>query len=129
EPRAHTGVWHLVSEVAGETEASNAALVRAAFPPGSVTGAPKVAAMDVIAEVESTGREAYTGAIGFASPVAGLELNVAIRTFEVRGERIWMGAGGGIVADSVAEKELEECFVKARPVIAAAGARLIEEPR
>jgi para-aminobenzoate synthetase / 4-amino-4-deoxychorismate lyase len=54
---------------------------------------------------------------------------VAIRTLEMSGERIWMGAGGGIVADSVAESELEECFVKARPVIAAAGARLIEEPR
>ena len=54
---------------------------------------------------------------------------MAIRTLELRGERIWMGAGGGIVADSVAERELEECFVKARPVIAAAGARLVEEPR
>ena len=85
--------------------------------------------MRVIAELEAGGREAYTGAIGFASPVAGLELNVAIRTLEMSGERIWMGAGGGIVADSVAENELEECFVKARPVIAAAGARLIEEPR
>jgi para-aminobenzoate synthetase/4-amino-4-deoxychorismate lyase len=85
--------------------------------------------MRVIAELEAGGREAYTGAIGYASPVAGLELNVAIRTLELRGERIWMGAGGGIVADSVAEQELEECFVKARPVIAAAGARLVEEPR
>jgi para-aminobenzoate synthetase / 4-amino-4-deoxychorismate lyase len=65
----------------------------------------------------------------YASPLAGLELNVAIRTLELRDERIWMGAGGGIVADSVAEQELEECFVKARPVIASAGARLIEEPR
>jgi para-aminobenzoate synthetase/4-amino-4-deoxychorismate lyase len=61
--------------------------------------------------------------------VAGLELNVAIRTLELRGERIWIGAGGGIVADSVAASELEECFVKARPVLAAAGARLVEEPR
>jgi para-aminobenzoate synthetase/4-amino-4-deoxychorismate lyase len=103
--------------------------LRASFPPGSVTGAPKIQAMRVIAELEAGGREAYTGAIGYASPVAGLELNVAIRTLELRGERIWMGAGGGIVADSLAEKELEECFVKARPVIAAAGARLIEEPR
>ena len=85
--------------------------------------------MRVIADLEAGGREAYTGAVGYASPVAGLELNVAIRTLELRGERIWMGAGGGIVADSVAENELEECFVKARPVIAAAGARLIEEPR
>jgi aminodeoxychorismate synthase component I len=131
EPRPAPGVWHLVSTVRGtlRAEARDSDLLRASFPPGSVTGAPKIQAMRVIAELEAGGREAYTGAIGYASPVAGLELNVAIRTLELRGERIWMGAGGGIVADSVAEKELEECFVKARPVIAAAGARLIEEPR
>jgi para-aminobenzoate synthetase/4-amino-4-deoxychorismate lyase len=131
EPRPAPGVWHLVSTVCGtlRRDAGDSDLLRASFPPGSVTGAPKIQAMRVIAELEAGGRETYTGAVGYASPVAGLELNVAIRTLELRGERIWMGAGGGIVADSVAEKELEECFVKARPVIAAAGARLIEEPR
>jgi len=131
EPRPAPGVWHLVSTVTGtlRPDAGDADLLRAGFPPGSVTGAPKIQAMRVIAELEAGGREAYTGAVGYASPVAGLELNVAIRTLELRGERIWMGAGGGIVADSVAERELEECFVKARPVIAAAGARLVEEPR
>src|SRR5687767_12147918 len=131
EPRAAPGVWHLVSTVKGtlREDAGDADLLRASFPPGSVTGAPKIQAMRVIAELEAGGREAYTGAVGYASPVAGLELNVAIRTLELRDERIWMGAGGGIVADSVAERELEECFVKARPVIAAAGARLVEEPR
>jgi len=131
EPRPAPGVWHLVSTVTGtlRADAGDADLLRASFPPGSVTGAPKIQAMRVIAELEAGGREAYTGALGYASPVAGLELNVAIRTLEMRGERIWMGAGGGIVADSVAERELEECFVKARPVIAAAGARLVEEPR
>ena len=131
EPRPAPGVWHLVSTVTGtlRRDAGDADLLRASFPPGSVTGAPKIQAMRVIAELEAGGREAYTGAVGFASPVAGLELNVAIRTLELRGERIWIGAGGGIVADSVAERELEECFVKARPVIAAAGARLVEEPR
>ena len=131
EPRPAPGVWHLVSTVRGTLRrgAGDSELLRASFPPGSVTGAPKIQAMRVIAELEAGGREAYTGAVGYASPVAGLELNVAIRTLELRGERIWMGAGGGIVADSVAEQELEECFVKARPVIAAAGARLIEEPR
>ena len=131
EPRQAPGVWHLVSTVRGRlrADARDSDLLRASFPPGSVTGAPKIQAMRVIAELEAGGREAYTGAVGFASPVAGLELNVAIRTLEISGERIWMGAGGGIVADSVAESELEECFVKARPVIAAAGARLIEEPR
>ncbi len=131
DPRPAPGVWHLVSTVRGTLRegAGNGDLLRASFPPGSVTGAPKIQAMRVIAELEAGGREAYTGAVGYASPVAGLELNVAIRTLELRGERIWMGAGGGIVADSVAEKELEECFVKARPVVAAAGARLEEEPR
>ena len=131
EPRPAPGVWHLVSTVRGRLRAGarDSDLIRASFPPGSVTGAPKIQAMRVIAELEAGGREAYTGAVGYASPVAGLELNVAIRTLEMRGERIWMGAGGGIVADSVADAELEECFVKARPVIAAAGARLIEDPR
>jgi para-aminobenzoate synthetase/4-amino-4-deoxychorismate lyase len=131
DPRPAPGVWHLVSTVRGTLRAGagDADLLRASFPPGSVTGAPKIQAMRVIAELEAGGREAYTGAVGYASPVAGLELNVAIRTLELRGEKIWMGAGGGIVADSVAERELEECFVKARPVVAAAGARIEEEPR
>ena len=54
----------------------------------------------MISQLEATGREVYTGAIGFASPHAGLELNVAIRTFEAHGDHLWLGAGGGIVADS-----------------------------
>ena len=102
----------------------DAALLRATFPPGSVTGAPKVQALHVISELEATGREVYTGAIGFASPHAGLELNVAIRTFEQHGNHLWLGAGGGIVADSDPQLELEECLVKARPLIAAIGGTL-----
>jgi para-aminobenzoate synthetase / 4-amino-4-deoxychorismate lyase len=122
--RPHAGVWHMVSEVEGELRdgVGDAGLLRATFPPGSVTGAPKLAALDVIAELESTGREAYTGAIGFASPLAGLELSVAIRTFEVRGRRIWLGAGGGIVADSEAREEAREAAAKAAPLLAAIGA-------
>jgi para-aminobenzoate synthetase/4-amino-4-deoxychorismate lyase len=119
----HAGVWQLVSEVRGRLreDAGDGALLRATFPPGSVTGAPKVQAMHVISELEATGREAYTGAIGYASPLAGLELNVAIRTFEARDGALWLGAGGGIVADSNPMLELEECLVKARPLVAAAG--------
>jgi para-aminobenzoate synthetase/4-amino-4-deoxychorismate lyase len=129
QARAHTGVWHLVSEVSGtlRPEVSDAGLVRAAFPPGSVTGAPKVAALNVIAELESTARGVYTGAIGFASPLAGLELNVAIRTFEVRGDRVWLGVGGGVVADSDPDAEADECMTKARPLLAAIGAELSSE--
>ena len=84
--------------------------------------------MEVIARLESTGREVYTGAIGFASPVAGLELNVAIRTFEVAGDAVWLGAGGGIVADSDPEAEYHESIAKARPLLAAAGASLAAPP-
>jgi anthranilate/para-aminobenzoate synthase component I len=85
--------------------------------------------MRVIAELEPSGREVYTGAIGFASPVAGLELNVAIRTFEQRSGRLWLGAGGGIVADSDPEHEFEEALVKADPLVAAIGSRLAAEGR
>jgi para-aminobenzoate synthetase/4-amino-4-deoxychorismate lyase len=122
----HPGVWHLVSDVRGElSEAvSDADLLRATFPPGSVTGAPKVRAMELVATLESTARELYTGAVGIASPLKGLEWNVAIRTFELASGRIWLGVGGGIVADSDPEDELEECFDKARPLLAAVGADL-----
>jgi para-aminobenzoate synthetase/4-amino-4-deoxychorismate lyase len=121
----HTGVWHLVSDVVGElaTGADDADLLRATFPPGSVTGAPKVRAMEVICEVEATGREAYTGAIGYVSPCAGLELNVAIRTFEFAAGRVWLGVGGGVVVDSTPQDELRETRVKAAPLVAAIGAR------
>jgi para-aminobenzoate synthetase / 4-amino-4-deoxychorismate lyase len=119
----HPGLWHLVSRVQGRLrpDVGNAELLRATFPPGSVTGAPKVQSLQVIAELERTGREVYTGAIGYASPVAGLELSVAIRTLELRAGRLWLGAGGGIVADSDPERELEEALVKARPIAAAIG--------
>jgi para-aminobenzoate synthetase / 4-amino-4-deoxychorismate lyase len=128
---AHAGVWHLVSTVSGQLreDAGNGALLRATFPPGSVTGAPKVQAMKVIAALEATRRELYTGAIGIASPIAGLDLSVAIRTFELRDGTIWFGAGGGIVADSDPELELAEALAKAAGPIAAVGGRLAEPTR
>jgi para-aminobenzoate synthetase / 4-amino-4-deoxychorismate lyase len=99
-------------------------MLRASFPPGSVTGAPKVQAMKVIAALEATRREVYTGAIGIASPVAGLDLSVAIRTFECSGDAIWLGAGGAVVADSEPERELAEAFDKAAGPVAAIGGSL-----
>lgn len=116
-------VWHLVSDVVGHVAhgVRDSELLRATFPPGSVTGAPKVRAMEIINTLEATGREAYTGAIGHVSPAAGLELNVVIRTFEFSGDRVWLGVGGGIVADSTPEGEYAECLVKARPLIDAIG--------
>jgi para-aminobenzoate synthetase/4-amino-4-deoxychorismate lyase len=123
------GVWHLVSEVSGTLAAGvgDGDLVRRAFPPGSVTGAPKIKAMEVISELESTGREAYTGAIGYASPLAGLELSVAIRTFEVARGRVWLGAGGGITWGSDPDAEYRECLTKARPLVEAAGGMIEED--
>ncbi len=119
-------VWHLVSDVIGHIRSGirDSDLLRATFPPGSVTGAPKVRAMEIINTLETTGREAYTGAIGHVSPCAGMELNVVIRTFEFAGDRVWLGVGGGIVADSTADSEYAECLVKARPLIDAIGGRL-----
>ena len=125
----HPGVWHLVSTVRGTLRAgaTDGDLIRAAFPPGSVTGAPKVRALEVVDELEATPREVYTGAIGYRSPVAGLELNVAIRTFEFAAGRVWLGAGGGIVADSDDAAEYAECLTKAIPLLTALGARLDTE--
>ena len=122
----HPGVWHLVSTVEGTLGdgVTDGDLIRAAFPPGSVTGAPKVRALEIIDELELAPREAYTGAVGYRSPVAGLELNVAIRTFEFAAGRCWLGAGGGIVADSDPEAEYAECLIKATPLLTAIGARL-----
>lgn len=118
-------VWHLVSDVVGhlDTGVRDSDLLRATFPPGSVTGAPKVRAMEIVGEVEATGREAYTGAIGHVSPAAGLELNVVIRTFELPAgrDRVWLGVGGGVVADSTPEGEYAECLMKARPLVEAIG--------
>lgn len=120
----HPGVWHLVSYVHGTVadELPNAELIRAAFPPGSVTGAPKLRAQQIIDEVESTPRGIYTGALGFASPIGGLELSVAIRTFEVRGQEARLGVGGGVTADSTPVEEWLECQTKAAPLLTTLGA-------
>jgi para-aminobenzoate synthetase component 1 len=116
--RPAPGVWHLESTVSGtlRPSVSDAALLAATFPPGSVTGAPKIRALDLIAELEPRGRGVYTGAVGLASPAAGLELNVAIRTFEIASGEISLGVGGGITADSDPEAEWQECLHKAAPL-------------
>lgn len=97
----------------GRTDAD---LLRATFPPGSVTGAPKIRALDLIAQLEPAARGVYTGALGLASPVAGLELNVAIRTLEIHNGQVALGVGGGITAESDPAAEWEECLHKAAPL-------------
>ncbi|ASR39700.1 aminodeoxychorismate synthase, component I [Prauserella marina] len=116
--REAPGVWHLDSTVTGVLAPGrdDTELLRATFPPGSVTGAPKLRALDLIAELEAEPRGCYTGAMGLASPVAGLELNVAIRTFEIRSGEVTLGVGGGITADSDPDAEWLECLHKAAPL-------------
>jgi para-aminobenzoate synthetase/4-amino-4-deoxychorismate lyase len=124
EPAA--AVWHLVSTVTGRLRpgVTDAELLRATFPPGSVTGAPKVEAVQVIHQLEATARGVYCGSIGLCSPLAGLELSVAIRTLEAHGDRLWLGAGGGIVSDSQPADEVGEALTKARGIADAAGIEL-----
>lgn len=119
----HPGVWHLVSEVRAElvAETSTSALLEATFPPASVTGAPKVRALEIISELEAIPREVYCGSVGISSPVAGTELNVAIRTMEHTGGEISFGVGGGITADSDPEAEWQECLTKAAPLLSLLG--------
>lgn len=106
---------HLESEVVGllPPHASLAALLRATFPGGSISGAPKIRAMQIIDELETVGRDFYTGALGF---VAGEEatFNVAIRTATLRAGEVRYHAGGGIVADSDPAAEYDETHLKAR---------------
>ncbi len=108
-------VQHLVSAVEGRLndQATALDLVRTAFPGGSVTGAPKVRAMQIIAELEPTARGAYCGSLGYMGFDGNMDLNILIRT--VTAGRGWwqMPAGGGIVAQSVPEREYEETWHKA----------------
>jgi para-aminobenzoate synthetase/4-amino-4-deoxychorismate lyase len=88
-------------------------MLHALFPCGSVTGAPKVRAMEIIRELERGPRGVYTGAIGHIAPSGDAQFNVAIRTVVLEGNHGEMGIGGGIVADSKADSEFEECLLKA----------------
>lgn len=123
ELQPHPGVWHLVSTVGGDLRPGTprAELLRATFPPGSVTGAPKISAQAGIASLEPQTRGAYTGALGFLTPTAGAELSVIIRTFEISGETVELGVGGGITVDSVPIREWNECLHKAEPLVRAVG--------
>jgi para-aminobenzoate synthetase/4-amino-4-deoxychorismate lyase len=87
-------------------------LVRAMFPSGSITGAPKISCMKILRKLEREERKIYTGAIGFFSPDGGAKFNVAIRTVLLEGNKGEMGVGGGIVADSGAESEYAEAKLK-----------------
>jgi len=117
--RELAGVVHLVSTVEGtlREDVGLAELLDATFPGGSVTGAPKISAVDHIAALEPVGRGASMGALGRLWPNGDLELALTIRTFAVAEDRVHLWVGGGIVWDSEPEAEIEESWVKARPLL------------
>ncbi|MGB9919897.1 MAG: aminodeoxychorismate synthase component I [Moorellales bacterium] len=124
-------VFHLVATVVGTLAPGKDFIdcLAGCFPGGSITGAPKIRAMEIIDELETVTRGVYTGAIGYISFTGeAADLNIAIRTLVIKGDRVYFGAGGGIVADSVPELEYEESVTKARALMAAVqgGARAPE---
>ncbi|TYQ11195.1 UNVERIFIED_ORG: para-aminobenzoate synthetase component 1 [Gordonia westfalica J30] len=115
------GVWHLVSRVEAIVRpgTGNDAVLDATFPPASVTGTPKLRAMELLAGWERDARGVYCGAIGIAGPGRALDLNVAIRTVEIAPDgSLGLGVGGGITIDSVPENEWQECLDKAASIVA-----------
>ncbi len=119
ELEEHPTVYHLVATVEGKLHSRYDAidLLKATFPGGSITGAPKVRAMQIIDELEPTKRSVYTGAMGYLSFNGNIDLNIAIRTFLVKDDHIYFQVGGGIVADSNPEDEYQETLHKARALI------------
>jgi para-aminobenzoate synthetase component I len=115
----HPTVHHLVSTVLGELDPAADAvdLLRAAFPGGSITGAPKVRAMEIIAELEPTRRGVYCGSIGYLGATGAMDTSIVIRTFLALRGQVYFQAGGGIVADSDPELEYRETVDKARALI------------
>ena len=116
----HPGLVHLVSTVRGtlRPDVGWAELIEATFPPGSITGAPKIAACTIIDELELDSRGPYCGAIGWVDADRNRgELNVAIRTFWMEADRLWLGTGGAITHDSTALDEWEETELKARRLL------------
>jgi anthranilate synthase component 1 len=114
EPERFSHVTHLVSEVAGELAdgVTPFDLLRATFPAGTVSGAPKVRAMQIISELERYRRGTYAGVVGYHLPGVGLDTCIAIRTVRLQDGRAFLQAGGGIVADSDPGDEHQECLNK-----------------
>jgi para-aminobenzoate synthetase component 1 len=122
----HPGLVHLVSTVTGALRPGVGwpEIIAATFPPGSVTGAPKLAALERIAELEPVPRGVYCGAVGWVDADARRgELNVAIRTFWIDDGRLHFGTGGGITWGSTPEGEWTETELKARHLLRVASGR------
>jgi len=114
-------VFHLTSTVVGRLRADKSRydLLKATFPGGSITGAPKVRSMEIIDELEPTRRSVYTGSIGYLSFDGNMDINIVIRTFLIKGNRAYFQVGGAVVYDSDPESEYQETLDKGRALISA----------
>ena len=123
EVTTHATIHHMSSTVVGRKrpECSTLEVVRRCFPPGSMTGAPKIKAMNLCAELERAARGVYSGAIGWFGGDGNCDLSVVIRTLILKDKRFEFQVGGGIVADSTPESELAETAAKARGIALALG--------
>jgi para-aminobenzoate synthetase component 1 len=121
EPEAHPTVHHLVSTIKGDLRDGCDAidLLLASLPGGSITGAPKIRAMHIIAELEPVRRDVYCGCMLYLTPSGEMDSSIVIRTFLARNQTVFFSAGGGIVADSDPELEFEETLHKAAALFAA----------
>ncbi len=114
-------VHHIVSNVRGEirNNITPGDIIRAVFPGGTITGCPKVRCMEIIHELENTARGAYTGSMGYVNDNGDMDLNILIRTLITDNQSVTFRAGGGIVADSNAGREVEETRSKAKGLLRA----------
>jgi anthranilate synthase component 1 len=117
----YSHVMHLVTNVQGKLKSDVTAFdaLRACFPAGTVSGAPKIRAMEIIAEFEPEKRGAYAGAAGYFSFSGNMDMAIAIRTIVLKDGKAYVQAGGGIVYDSVPEREYEESLNKAQATLKA----------
>jgi anthranilate/para-aminobenzoate synthase component I len=120
----HPSVFQLVSTVRGQLAAGSSALqlLRACFPPGSMTGAPKIEAMKIIEALESSPRGLYSGCLGYFDCGGGMDFSVVIRSFLLQQGRCSIGVGGAVVADSDPGAEYEESRAKAHALLQALAA-------
>lgn len=118
---SYSHVHHIVSNVQGELRQNTTPsdVIKAVFPGGTITGCPKVRCMEIIAELEQTDRGPYTGSLGYVNHSGNMDFNILIRTLVKQKNKLSFRAGAGIVADSIAENELEETRAKAKGLILA----------
>ena len=125
---SYTHVHHIVSNVRGQLrdDVTPGEVIKAVFPGGTITGCPKVRCMEIIAELEKAPRGAYTGSMGYLNHNGDMDLNILIRTMTRTDSQLNLRAGAGIVADSIANNELEEARTKAKGLLRALGAGIVQ---